>query len=210
MARVLIVTCDGGGNVPPAIGVADALVQRGHQIKFLAHPTQRDQLSRFDIETYTTARPWSSITPKGALRGIWETLDMFSDNGIAADTSCIVQRWRPHLLIVDCMLSGALEAARESGVKYHVLGHTLYSWLRSSVGGGLFGSLSRAKGHRIVRSWAAAETMLMATDRHLDPAGQHPVPANVFWSASVPTPTRANPKCCIGFSQLPRTVTFGS
>ena len=31
MADILFVTWDGGGNVPPALGIAGELVSRGHQ-----------------------------------------------------------------------------------------------------------------------------------------------------------------------------------
>jgi len=30
MAEILFVTWDGGGNVPPAVGIARELVRRGH------------------------------------------------------------------------------------------------------------------------------------------------------------------------------------
>ena len=40
MARILAVTWDGGGNVPPMLGIAGELQRRGHQIRVLGHPRQ--------------------------------------------------------------------------------------------------------------------------------------------------------------------------
>ncbi|HET9995865.1 MAG TPA: hypothetical protein VFQ17_00040, partial [Nocardioides sp.] len=40
MADILFVTWDGGGNVPPAVGIAAELAARGHRVRFLGHPTQ--------------------------------------------------------------------------------------------------------------------------------------------------------------------------
>ena len=37
--RFLLTTWDGGGNVPPELGVARLLVDRGHHVHFVADPT---------------------------------------------------------------------------------------------------------------------------------------------------------------------------
>ena len=42
MARILVVTWDGGGNVPPMLGIARELQRRGHQVRVLGHPQQRE------------------------------------------------------------------------------------------------------------------------------------------------------------------------
>src|SRR4051794_5075884 len=39
MKRVLLVTWDGGGNVPPELSIARKLIARGHQVRVLADPT---------------------------------------------------------------------------------------------------------------------------------------------------------------------------
>ena len=46
MARIAFLTWAGGGNVPPAIGIAQALVARGHQVSFWGYEAQRAQLER--------------------------------------------------------------------------------------------------------------------------------------------------------------------
>jgi hypothetical protein len=40
MAELVFVTWDGGGNVPPALGLAGELVRRGHHVRFLGHQRQ--------------------------------------------------------------------------------------------------------------------------------------------------------------------------
>ena len=37
MAEILFVTWDGGGNVPPAVGIAAELRRRGHRVRFVGH-----------------------------------------------------------------------------------------------------------------------------------------------------------------------------
>ena len=40
MTRFAFVTWDGGGNVPPAVGIAQELVLRGHEVVFLGYEVQ--------------------------------------------------------------------------------------------------------------------------------------------------------------------------
>jgi UDP:flavonoid glycosyltransferase YjiC (YdhE family) len=65
MARILAVTWDGGGNVPPMLGIAGELQRRGHQVRVLGHPQQRDVVVSAGLKfvDYRHARSWSS---KGA------------------------------------------------------------------------------------------------------------------------------------------------
>src|SRR5260370_18616944 len=44
MARIAFVTWDGGGNVGPAIGIAQALAARGHRVRFVGYESQRRRL----------------------------------------------------------------------------------------------------------------------------------------------------------------------
>lgn len=41
MARYLFLTWDGAGNQPPAVGVAQALRERGHNVVFAGYESQR-------------------------------------------------------------------------------------------------------------------------------------------------------------------------
>ncbi len=50
MAEILFVTWDGGGNVPPALGIAGELSARGHAVRFVGHPRQRPSLEAAGVE----------------------------------------------------------------------------------------------------------------------------------------------------------------
>ena len=60
--EILFVTWDGGGNVPPALGIATELATRGHRVRFLGHAANRGavEAAGFEHEAYATARPFSS------------------------------------------------------------------------------------------------------------------------------------------------------
>ena len=46
MADILFVTWDGGGNVPPAVGIAAELRRRGHGVRFVGHAAPARARSR--------------------------------------------------------------------------------------------------------------------------------------------------------------------
>ena len=66
MARILAVTWDGGGNVPPLLGVATRLRERGHHVRVLGHAQQRAAVESSGAEfvAYRHARPWSADLPR--------------------------------------------------------------------------------------------------------------------------------------------------
>jgi UDP:flavonoid glycosyltransferase YjiC (YdhE family) len=63
MAEILFVTWVGGGNVPPALGIAAELQQRGHSVRFLGHETQRPNITGagFEFTAYPTAAAFLSL-----------------------------------------------------------------------------------------------------------------------------------------------------
>ena len=45
MSNLLFLTWDGGGNVPPALGIAAELQRRGHRVRVMGHPGQHANVS---------------------------------------------------------------------------------------------------------------------------------------------------------------------
>ncbi len=71
MADILFVTWDGGGNVPPAVGIAEELKTRGHRVRFLGHPRQAPAFAERGLEFsgFPTARPFDSTSAGDAAHG---------------------------------------------------------------------------------------------------------------------------------------------
>ena len=127
MTRFAFVTWDGGGNTPPAIGIAQELTLRGHKVVFFGYEPQQkhfeaqglafNALQRsgsFDI--YRTNQPTERIA--GLMANVWacpEHLDDVPD--AVADSSADV-------LIVDFMMQGALAAAPRLSIPVAVLAHS--------------------------------------------------------------------------------------
>jgi UDP:flavonoid glycosyltransferase YjiC (YdhE family) len=172
MAEILVVTWDGGGNVPPAVGIATELQRRGHAVRFVAHARQHNSLTAagFQVAPSREARPFSPLDDNSPITYI----KTFGDRGLGRDVSAALADRQADLVLVDCLLFGVMEALRKSGTPYVSLEH-LYdayfrrSWLRGPMGLGM----------RVMRldpaaSLAAARDTLVASLPALDPAGAHP------------------------------------
>ena len=67
MADLLFVTWDGGGNVPPAVGIAQELQRRGHAVRFVGHARQHDSLAAAGFDVARDARGQALLTARRQL-----------------------------------------------------------------------------------------------------------------------------------------------
>ena len=61
MAEILFVTWDGGGNVPPAVGIAEELRARGHRVRFMGHAAAGVAFAEHGLE-FTASAPRAPST----------------------------------------------------------------------------------------------------------------------------------------------------
>lgn len=167
MSDLLFVTWDGGGNVPPATAIARELQQRGHTVRFLGHATQRSALvdAGFEFVEPTRARPFSSLDPNSPLT----MMSTFGDRGIGHDLLAELAARPADLVVVDCLMFGAMAAAAEAGVRFAVLEHLYDGFYQRGILGGPMSLNLRLRGLRPVRTLAAAEARILTTLPSLDP-----------------------------------------
>jgi UDP:flavonoid glycosyltransferase YjiC (YdhE family) len=184
MGTILFATWDGGGNVPPALGIAAELARRGHTVRFIGHETQREAIGRagHDFTAYPTAAPFSSLESNSPPR----MMALFSDRQMGNDVLAELDRRSADVVVVDCLLAGITRACATAGVTYVSLEHMFDGFLRKAWARGPMGVAARAKGLRPVRSWEAADLAIAATLPSLDPG--HAAPrkaANLRWTGPV-------------------------
>jgi MGT family glycosyltransferase len=127
MMRFAFVTWDGGGNVPPAMGIAQELRRRGHAVVFLGYEVQRTRLQMqgmafhslrrsgsFDI--YRVSEPAERIA--GLMAHVWACPEHLDDLPEAVESS------PADVVVIDFMLQGALAAAARLSVPVAVLAHS--------------------------------------------------------------------------------------
>lgn len=182
MADILFATWDGGGNVPPAVAIAREMQNRGHAVRFLGHAGQADRLraANFDVEASVHARHFSAQDPHSPL----SMIAAFGDRGIGRDLLAAVEVRPPDLVVIDCMMFGALDTARRAGLRYVVLEHLYDSYYERGCLRGPLGMGLAARRLRPRQALAAAITRVVTTIPELDPPPT-PAHANLTYTGPV-------------------------
>ncbi len=178
MSSVLFVTFDGGGNVAPLLGIAVQLQGRGHPVRVLGHATQRATFESAGLrfEPYQDIRSWSSAERVGNVGWATKYLAMFTDRAIGKELLASVRREPVDLVVIDCLLFGALGAARSAGLPYACVVHTVNDWVTGPLTRSPIAVAARLKGIAPRPLWNAARRVLVAGLPDLD---VRPLAANV-------------------------------
>jgi MGT family glycosyltransferase len=140
--RVLQTLLAFSGNAPPQLAVTRQLVERGHEVRVLAHVAARERIERTGAEfvAFERAAPAMDITRRDtdSLRD-WEARTRFGSgmrvlkNGLFAFVvntcrECVelMECWPADVVVLDWMLSGAAVAAEAALVPAVALVHCPY------------------------------------------------------------------------------------
>ena len=209
MGDILFVTWDGGGNVPPAIGIASELQRRGESVRVLGHEQQRTMIEKAGLrfEPYSHPHPFSSTTPEPWLRWITSLYALINDRSLGVDLLASVQRQPTDLVVIDCMLRTVLQAAEQNHIRRAVLVHSFYYTGGLSMGSN--GPIARLRGRPSPEPWGGADVALIATLRSLDPDGDKTLPPSIRFTGPVwqgtPQPARqpdGEPRMLVSLSSL--------
>jgi UDP:flavonoid glycosyltransferase YjiC (YdhE family) len=183
MASILFVTWDGGGNLPPALGIAAELQERGNRVRFLGHEGNRVQVEdrKIGFTVFEKAHPFTSLEPHTPV----EMMAIFGDRGMGEDLLDAVRREPADVVVVDCLLMGAMAAAREAGLTYVPIEHLFDEYLRKGWMAGPLGQSGIDSGLDPYGALEAAPLVLVASLRELDPATRGHQPDNVVYTGPV-------------------------
>ena len=133
MADILFVTWDGGGNVPPALGIARELQRRGHAVRFLGHAVPGGGAHRGRGSTFVPDRARPPLRRAQRLLAAHADGRRFGDRGMGRDLLDAVAARPPTWSSSTACMFGALDAAREAGLRYAVLEHLYDADYRSGM-----------------------------------------------------------------------------
>lgn len=176
MSNFLFLTWDGGGNVPPAVGIATELRERGHAVRFLGHDGNRAAMTAAGLpfRAFDHALPFSSQEVNGPERMV----EVFNDAGVAQDLLVEAERDTTDVVVIDPMMLAALAAVRRSGLPYAPLVHLFYAYLRDGWLRAPFGQVAEQRGYAPYDALDSAHVTLVASLADLDPAGRAGLPGN--------------------------------
>ncbi len=183
MSHVVMVTWDGGGNVPPLLRIAAELRNRGHAVTVLGHEPQRAAIESIGVRfaPFRHARAWSRTAP---VSDPMEHFKVFLDGGTGRDVADILADRPADAVVCDCLMLGALQAAQQAGVPTLVLIHSFWGFFGQALPKSPISELGTPLGRAPLDLWSAADEVLVLTDRGLDPASA-PIPGNVRWTGVV-------------------------
>lgn len=127
MTRFTFLTWDGGGNLPPAVGVAQELVARGNEVRFLGYRPQRAAIEARGLAFSALPRSgsfdlYADRVPEQRLpaiiRNVWACPEHLEDIPDA------LAEHPADVLVVDFLMQGALAQARRTDIPVAVLAHS--------------------------------------------------------------------------------------
>jgi MGT family glycosyltransferase len=137
--RFLFVLWEGGGNVPPQLGLARSLAERGHDVRVLSEDCVAAEViaagARFEpfeqapnraSRTEDLIRDSEARTPLGAFARARDRVVMGPAGAYARDTRAALEREPVDVLVSDYMLFGPPIAAERLGVATALLVHNVY------------------------------------------------------------------------------------
>ncbi len=130
--QFLFVTWEGGGNLPPVLGMARRLADRGHRVRVLTEPCLEETVERLGASCIPFRRhftrsdraevllkDYDSKSPKPALDSL-----LFGPMAITAEeTQAALEAEPTDVLLTDCLMPGAIIPAEAMGVPTVILNH---------------------------------------------------------------------------------------
>jgi MGT family glycosyltransferase len=154
-ADILLATVQGGGTIPPQMGLARRLVERGHRVHVLSEPTVEAEAraAGCSFRTWPSApftdavsrdrpmgRDWELHTPGQALRLVRDFGEMIfgAADRFARDVLATLDDLPVRLVLVEAPVFGALAGAERSGVP--TVGLMSNTYMRPTRGRPVMGS----------------------------------------------------------------------
>jgi len=206
--RILQTLYDAGGGVPPQLAVTRRLVERGHEVRVLAHDTLRDRvedagaeftpfrqtLPGHDMRRAETdlVRDWEPSDPLEGLARFRDGVLFGPAAANATEVLALLETWRAEAVVFDWLLFGTALAAERAGIPAIALVHLPYPLrtndaLDSFMAPGLM-MLNDARGGLGLESLQHWDEQLLRarfvdvlTVPELDAAGEAGLPPNVHY-----------------------------
>ena len=136
MTRYLLTTWEGGGCVPPELGLARRLIERGHTVRVLACPAVEVAAlaAGCEFSPWVTAPHKNSLAPEEDVMRDWEFKNLFKlfehvldvficgpADKFAADTLAVLEQHPADVVLCDMLILGGQMAAEKAKLPSAIL-----------------------------------------------------------------------------------------
>ena len=129
----LFVTWEGGGNLPPVLGLAQRLLARGHNVRILSEPCLRETIESLGAEFVVFKKHFTRTDRTEDIIQDWnasllnlptfENILFGPSMDVAQETMDAIKAAHTDVVVADLMMVGSLVAAEASGIAGVVLFH---------------------------------------------------------------------------------------
>ncbi|MGO9397090.1 MAG: glycosyltransferase [Xanthobacteraceae bacterium] len=124
MARILWLNWSGGGNLPPSLGIARVLTERGHQVAFAGRPEMVPRVKTAGFRAIEVTQAYAQVDryPQGL--PLTRPACYLTSPAVEEQIQTIVAAEAPDLALIDAMFPAALAHAGTFGRPSAVFVHT--------------------------------------------------------------------------------------
>jgi UDP:flavonoid glycosyltransferase YjiC (YdhE family) len=124
MARILWLNWSGGGNLPPSLGIARVLTERGHTVAFAGRPEMVPRVKTAGLRAIEITQAYEQVDryPQGSF--LTRMSCYLTSPAVEAQVQSIVAAEAPDIVLIDAMFPAALAQASGFGRPSAVFVHT--------------------------------------------------------------------------------------
>lgn len=124
MAQLLWLNWSGGGNLPPSLGIARALTERGHRVAFAGRPEMVPRVRSAGFPAIELTRAYAQMDRYPTGHHLSRPACYLTSPAVAAELREVVAAEAPDLVLIDGMFPAALAEAPGFGRPAAVVCHT--------------------------------------------------------------------------------------
>lgn len=124
MAKFLWLNWSGGGNLPPSLGIARALTERGHSVAFAGRPEMVPRVVDAGFRAIELTEAYAQVERYPANSPMSRAACYLTSPAVADQLRDVVKAEAPDLVIIDGMFPAALAQAKDFGTPTVAVSHT--------------------------------------------------------------------------------------
>jgi UDP:flavonoid glycosyltransferase YjiC (YdhE family) len=124
MAKFLWLNWSGGGNLPPSLGIARALTERGHRVAFAGRPEMVPRVDAAGFKAIELTQAYAQLDRYPANSPMSRAACYLTSPAVMEQVRAVVKAEAPDLVLIDGMFPAALAQAKDFGVPTVVASHS--------------------------------------------------------------------------------------